>query len=87
LLTELKDNYAISPADPRYGDILLLSTPDGSIIHSSVFIADDICFTKNGSTDISPWILATVSDLLEQYSFMAPPGQSLTVQYFRNKRL
>jgi len=87
VLTELKDNYAIAPADPRYGDILLLSTPDGSIIHSSVFIADDICFTKNGSTDISPWILATVSDLLEQYSFMAPPGQSLTVQYFRNKRL
>ena len=87
VLRELRENYALAPADPRYGDVVLFSTPDGSIVHSAVYMADDICFTKNGATVISPWMLATVSDLVEQYSFMAPPGQSLTVQYFRSKRL
>lgn len=87
VLRELKDNYSPAPADPRYGDIVLFSKPDGTIIHSAVYIADDICFTKNGATIIYPWMLSTISDLLEQYSFQAPPGQSLTVSYFRNKRL
>jgi hypothetical protein len=87
VLRELKDNYSPAPADPRYGDIVLFSKPDGTIIHSAVYIADDICFTKNGATIIYPWMLATINDLLEQYSFQALPGQSLTVSYFRNKRL
>jgi hypothetical protein len=83
---DLKENYAPAPGDPLYGDIVLFARPDGSIIHSAVYIADDICFTKNGSTVIHPWMLATTSDLLEQYSFQMPPGQKLTVSYFRSKR-
>jgi hypothetical protein len=87
VLKELKENYALAPADPRYGDVVVFSKPDGSIVHSAVYIADDICFTKNGSGAISPWMLATIPDLLDQYSFMAPGSQALTVQYFRSKRL
>ncbi len=40
-------------------------------IHSAVYIADDICFTKNGGTAVRPWMLSTISDLLEQYSFQS----------------
>jgi hypothetical protein len=87
VLKELKDNYAPAPADARYGDVVLFSRPDGSIVHSAVYIADNICFTKNGSTVVYPWMLSKISDLYEQYSFQLPPGQSLSVTYFRNKRL
>ena len=42
---------------------------------------------KTARTVIYPWMLATISDLLEQYSFEVPPDQKLTVSYYRNKRL
>jgi hypothetical protein len=87
VLKELKENYALAPADPRYGDVVIFSRPDGSVVHSAVYIADDICFTKNGSSVLSPWMLAKIPDLLEQYSFMAPEGEAVTVRYFRSKRL
>ena len=87
VLNELKENYYPPPGDPRYGDIVVFSKPDGSIIHSAVYIADDICFTKNGSTVIYPWMLASISELLDQYSFKVPPDQKLTVSYFRDKRM
>jgi hypothetical protein len=86
-LEELKENYSLAPADPRYGDLVLFSKPDGTIVHSAVYIADDICFSKNGSTVADAWILVTISDLIERYSFQVSPGQLLLVSYYRNKRL
>ncbi len=82
----LAANYFRISGDPKYGDVILLSNPaNGEVLHSAVFIADDIVFTKNGSTSIYPWMLSTIPDLLKQYSFHAPEGQALTVTYFRNK--
>jgi hypothetical protein len=87
VMRELKESYAAAPADPRYGDVILFSTSDGRIVHSAVYIADDICFTKNGGTVLTPWMLEKISDLQDQYSFMSPGGQALKVSYLRNKRL
>lgn len=81
------ENYAPVTGDPRYGDIVMLTLPDGSIIHSAVFLADDVVYTKNGDTPIHPWMLSRISDLLAQYSFMAEPGQQLKITYLRNKYL
>jgi hypothetical protein len=86
-LVELKENYSPVQGDPSYGDVVLFAKPDGAIIHSAVYIADDICFTKNGATAVHPWMLATVSDLIDHYSFELDPGQKLSISYFRNKRL
>lgn len=82
---ELAANYFPIAGDPHYGDVILLTTPSGEALHSAVFIADDIVFTKNGSTSIYPWMLSTIPDLLKQYSFHAPEGQQLKVSYFRSK--
>ena len=82
---ELAQNYAPVTDCPRYGDVLIMAKPDGDIVHSAVFIADEIVFTKNGATAIFPWMFSTVPDLLKQYSFHAPEGQQLTLRYFRNK--
>ena len=84
---ELAANYFPITGDPRYGDVLILATPSGEILHSAVFIADEIVFTKNGSTAIYPWMFSTIPDLLMQYSFHALEGQQLTLRYFRSKSL
>lgn len=80
------DHFPVT-GDPRYGDILVLAKPDGEIVHSAVFIADDIVFTKNGATAIYPWMFATITDLQKQYSFLAPYGQQLTLRFFRSKAM
>ena len=82
---ELATEYFPISGDPRYGDVLVLANPDGEILHSAIFIADEIVFTKNGSTTLYPWMLSTIPDLLKQYSFHAPDGQQLTLRFFRNK--
>lgn len=84
---EIAENYALIADSPRFGDVLIMTLPGGEVIHSAVFIADDIFFTKNGSTAIYPWMFARLPDLLKQYSFRAPDGQQLVLQYFRNKSL
>ena len=72
---------------PQYGDVLMLSLPDGSIVHSAVYLADDIVFTKNGDTSVHPWMLSRIPDMLAQYSFMVEPGEHLTVSYVRDRSL
>ncbi len=72
-------------SDPRYGDLVLFFTPDGQLIHSAVYLADGIVYTKNGDTSLHPWMLSTVEDLVDQYSFQVAPEQALEVKYFRNK--
>jgi len=84
---ELRDNYFPATGDPRYGDVILFSKPDGTIIHSAVYIADDLCFTKNGSTAFDPWMLESIADLTDRFSCELPPDQQVTVSYFRSKEL
>jgi len=85
VINELKNNYAPAAGDPRYGDVVLFGKPDGEIVHSCIYLADDIVFTKNGGTNISPWMLSTIQDLRMRYTFEVPEGQKLVVSYFRHK--
>ncbi|HEY2573627.1 MAG TPA: hypothetical protein VGH65_06150, partial [Verrucomicrobiaceae bacterium] len=71
--------------DPRYGDILLVVHPDGMVIHSAVYLADDIVFTKYGATEMSPWMLAPISEMLDQYSGDLPDGGELKCVYVRER--
>ncbi len=87
LKQEFEKNYYPISGDPIYGDVVLFERPDGSIIHSAVYLADDIVFTKNGIDDMTPWMLSTVKDLLEMYSYMVEPDQKLKVVFIRNKNI
>ncbi|WP_395750901.1 hypothetical protein [Prosthecobacter sp.] len=84
---KLKEDYLPASGDPRYGDIALFTKPSGDIVHSAVYLADDVLYTKNGSTFTYPWMLETLTDLLKQYSFQVEPGEKLVVSYFRNKNM
>jgi hypothetical protein len=81
----LKVDYIPVASDPRFGDIVLFTVPNGNAIHSAVYIADDVVYTKNGNSPLYPWVFATVSDLLDLYSFHVQAGEKLGVKYFRNK--
>ncbi|MCB1089537.1 MAG: hypothetical protein KDM63_21035, partial [Verrucomicrobiae bacterium] len=62
---ELRDHF--EPIQPpfRYGDLLLLVEEQSRrAMHASVFIADDIVYTKNGSDLLRPWILMRLPDLM-----------------------
>ena len=85
VMQHLKADFFPVLTDPRYGDLVLLTKPDGDVIHSAVFLADDFVFSKNGNGDLHPWIIASLPDLLEKYSFQVPPDQKLNVVYYRNK--
>ena len=54
---------------PPYGlgDVLLFMNPEGNAVHSCVYVADNIVFTKNGENTLSPWLLKRLSDVEEIY--------------------
>ena len=80
-----KDCYQIA-APTQLGDLMILTTRGGSPVHAAVFLADDIYFTKNGLSQIQPWILMHFADLLEEYN-TTHPNSGLDIHYFRRKGL
>lgn len=79
----LENDYAPVTDRPLLGDVLLFTRPDGEVVHSCVFIADDIVFTKNGSSEAMPWILMSLSDVVAFY----PADPPLSLRVYRRKTL
>ncbi len=79
----LEQEYISVEGKPTFGDIFVFTRPDGTVIHSCVYIADDIVFTKNGSSFAMPWILMSLNDVIAYY----PSDKSLTIRAFRRKDL
>lgn len=76
----LNDYYPVMGTS-TFGDIIMFTKPDGSVIHSCVFIAGDIVYTKNGASPNAPWILMSLSDVEAFY----PSKEPLDIQYYRAK--
>jgi hypothetical protein len=66
-----------------FGDVLMFMTAEGNAIHSCVYIADDIVYTKNGENMAAPWLLMKMSDVKRIYSHL---GQT-SIQGYRVKSL
>lgn len=82
---KLKAEYHPVTDTPRYGDVLLLLKPDNTLIHSCIYLADDIVYTKNGGSPFAPWQLMTLADLLEFYSWDLPEHASLKLGWYRKQ--
>ena len=76
----LEQQYEKVGAPYRFGDVFAYVTDD-SIIHSCVFIAEDIVFTKNGENVLAPWVLQRLEDVAAIYQ----PDDSVRVQGYRLK--
>jgi len=70
----LKSNYYQIAKPTIYGDRIFLLDKNGNAIHSAVYLADDIVFTKNGNNYTQPWMLMHLKDLLAEYTADEPPG-------------
>lgn len=64
---------AYNRVNPPYafGDVLMFFHTGNDAIHSCVYIADDIVFTKNGSSPTNPWILMKLENLRLHYEAVA----------------
>lgn len=77
----LERDYAPVAGRPLLGDIFVFIRDDGTVIHSCVYVADDIVFTKNGAAEVMPWILMNLSDVTAFY----PSETEFKIRAFRRK--
>jgi hypothetical protein len=68
----LSKNYSEIKGNPNLGDIILLLDKNQMPIHACVYIAQDVVFTKNGGTRLSPWLLMRIADMLSYYMDVQP---------------
>ncbi len=85
LKERLDADYYPMFTDPKYGDLVFLTKPNGDIVHSAIFVADDIVFTKNGGHFSAPWIFMRLPELVDSYSTFVNENESLKTMYYRNK--
>jgi hypothetical protein len=69
------ENYTRITGEPyRYGDVLFLMDGNtGNAVHSCVYIADDIVYTKNGRSPTQPWVLMKLDDVVSFYGMFYQP--------------
>jgi len=79
----IQSNFYQVAVPNLYGDVILILNEKGNAIHSAVYIADDIVFTKNGNNFSQPWMLMRLGDLLARYTADAPPKMLV----YRNRSL
>ena len=78
---QIKDRFYQIGKPSMCGDLVFFTNPAGEVIHSAVYIADDICFTKNGINYGQPWILMRLRELSGVYTFPDQPQ----LLYYRRK--
>jgi hypothetical protein len=78
----LDEDYYRVRRDFRLGDVVEFFDQRGAM-HSAVYLADDVLFTKNGRNSWHPWMLMKLDDMKYYY----PRRRELQVEYYRRKDL
>ncbi|MFM9000485.1 MAG: hypothetical protein ACKORB_02505 [Opitutia bacterium] len=84
--TRLAASYLLEKYEPveapyRFGDVLCFMD-SGEGLHTCVYVADDIVFTKNGDGVLAPWVFMQVADVDAVYR----KSSTTKIQGFRLKR-
>jgi hypothetical protein len=78
----LEANHYQIATPTKYGDIVLFLDGDSNnAIHSAVYLAGDLVFTKNGNNMAQPWMVMHLKDLTTKYESDGP-GRMLV---YRNR--
>jgi len=66
-------NYYQIAAPTQYGDVILFLNGEGNnAIHSAVYLAGDLVFTKNGNNMAQPWMVMHLAELTAKYESDGP---------------
>lgn len=79
--TLLGDYYPV-PGPPAFGDIVTIIVEGKGAIHTCIYLADDIVFTKNGISPAAPWLLAPLDDVKAFYS----DSRAVEIRRYRRKK-
>ena len=79
--TEIAEHYRQVGDHPLMGDIVGFVNTRSSMVHSCVYVAAGIVFTKNGDGWDTPWTLALLDDVFSFYC--ATAHEPLSVVLFR----
>ena len=66
---DLAANYEEVKPPLKFGDIISLREPvRHQMLHVCTYIADDIAYTKNGKSVLTPWVFMRIKDIKSRYS-------------------
>ncbi len=77
----LKENYYQIASPRAYGDVIMIVDGHNTALHSAVYLAGDVVFTKNGNNFRQPWMLMRLKDLEAMYE----SDHQAHMLVFRNK--
>jgi hypothetical protein len=80
--TAILENFDRVNPPYRFGDVLMFVTPDEYARHSCNYVADDLVYTKNGSSLMQPFMLMHLSDLSRLYEV---ESGKMSIVGFRHK--
>ena len=61
-------------------DIVFFQKADATVMHAAVYLADNVVYTKNGGSNLHPWMLSTIPELQDLYSFQLGPDEKLDIR-------
>jgi hypothetical protein len=68
------DNYTKVQGAYKYGDVIFfMDGTTGNAIHSCVYLADDLVFSKNGRSPTQPWVIMKLDDVVTYYEMFYTP--------------
>jgi hypothetical protein len=79
----LTANYYRVDKATHYGDLILVLDRNDKVVHSAVYVADDLVFTKNGANYTQPWTLMRIKDMLTFFEGM----NARNILILRNNRI
>ena len=72
--------YRPIPEPSQLGDVVLFVTPDQQVVHSCVFLAGNLVFTRNGGDFRASWRILALQDVIDFYE----PEGPFDVVYLRS---
>jgi hypothetical protein len=63
----LKQDYYVVENSFELGDIVAVLDEKGSIFHAAVYLADNLVFSKNGMSQVAPWVILPIDTVLDYY--------------------
>jgi hypothetical protein len=72
--------------EPSFGDlVVLVDRETGSVVHSAVYLADDLVFTKNGFGYSEPWMYMQLRAMADLYALQLGKPDGIKILLYRKR--